>query len=78
MVVVDELAVEINGDAVTVQFSGEEELVLFLPLSGEVLRCSTVSWRNLNDTKSSSTLNLNEQSTNYLRRELNKLGAVIA
>ena len=37
------------GDVVGVQFSGEDELVLFIPHSGDVLLCPAIQWRSLLD-----------------------------
>lgn len=43
------------GDVVGVQFPAEEELVLFIPESGDVLLCDAAQWRLLKTGQLGST-----------------------
>ncbi|NDP38263.1 MAG: hypothetical protein GZ093_05860 [Rhodoferax sp.] len=43
------LLVDRVGDVVGVQFSGEDEVALFIPGSGDVLLCTASQWRSLKD-----------------------------
>lgn len=43
------LLVDRVGDVVSVQFSDEDEVALFIPSSGDVLLCTASQWRGLKD-----------------------------
>ena len=43
------LSIKLVGDVVGVQFSQEEEVILFMPGSGDVLLCSRKQWQRLNE-----------------------------
>jgi hypothetical protein len=59
-----------SGDVVAACFPGEENIVLFLPFSGEVLLCLSSEWDNLKQCPSGSP--------SALKITLLKLGALVA
>lgn len=83
------LLVDRVGDVVSVQFSDEDEVALFIPSSGDVLLCTASQWRSLKDmpvARPTGLLNVPVPSANLdshacgadLRPTLLSLGACLA
>lgn len=56
------------SDVTGVQFAGEKDVVLFIPGSGDILRCSAIEW--------ASVRQLPQRGSSELELTLHNLGAL--
>ena len=46
--------IDVLEDVIGAKFTGEQEAVLWIPCSGDVLRCSAMDWNDLKECPSDS------------------------
>lgn len=56
------------NDVTGIQFAGEEDVVLFIPGSGDILRCSAIEWARVRQ--------LPQRGSSELEVTLHNLGAL--